>query len=192
MTGREARSGRRGSRWSLAVWGAAALLMLTPAVAMQFSESMDWTAFDFALLGGLLGGLCLGFELAVRRSGSAAYQVAAGLALTAMVLLILINGAVGVIGSEDEAANLLFAGVLAVALVGAVVARFRPAGLARAMLAAALAQALVPVAAWALWPEARALIWSPQVLGLTAGFAATWLVSAWLFRRAAAQQSLAR
>lgn len=190
MAGREAGWARGGSRWSQAVWGAAALLLLAPAVAMQFSEEMAWTTFDFALLGGLLGGLCLGFELAVRRTVDPAYRLAAGLALAAMVLLVLINGAVGVIGSEDEAANLLFAGVVAVAMAGAVAARFRAAGMSRAMAAAALAQALVPVAAWALWPAARDLTWSPQVLGLTGGFSAMWLVAAWLFRRAAARQGL--
>jgi len=125
----------------------------------------------------------------VRRTGDAAYRIAAGLALAAVFLLIWINAAVGVIGSEDEGANLLYGGVLAVALAGAVVARFRAAGMAWAMAAAALAQGLVPAVASTLWPDARHLVWSSQVLGLTGLFAGMWLVSAWLFRRSAAHRT---
>lgn len=174
--------GRRGSRWSLAVWGAAAVLLLAPLVAMQFTDEVAWDAFDFAFMGVLIGSVGLGFELAVRKSANGAYRVAAGAALTAAILLVWINAAVGIIGSEQEAANLLYTGVLAVALVGALAARFRPAGMARAMIAAALAQALVPAIAPAL--GSGALAWSPQVLGLTGGFTAIWLLSAWLFRKA--------
>jgi hypothetical protein len=152
-------------------------------VAMRFTDEVAWTAFDFALAGGLLGAACLGFELIVRKGRGATYRAAAGLALAAAFLLVWVNGAVGLIGSEQEGANLLYGGVLAVALLGALAARFRAAGMAWAMGGAALAQALVPVIAstWGL----QALVWTPQVLGATAGFAALWLVSAGLFRKAA-------
>jgi hypothetical protein len=176
---------RRGSRWRLAGWGAAALLLLLPFVAMRFTREVTWTAFDFAVLGALLAGVGLGFELAVRRTGNIACRIAAGLALAAALLLVLINGAVGIIGSEREAANLLYGAVLAVALLGAVLARFRPAGMAKAMAAAALAQALVPPVALAIWPDAKDMVWAPEVLVLTGVFAAVWLGSAWLFRQAA-------
>jgi hypothetical protein len=185
------RSGRRGSGWSIAVWGAAAFMLLAPLVAMQFTDEVAWDAFDFAFMGALLGGVGLGFELAVRKTGNAAYRTAAGVALAAAFLLVWINAAVGIIGSEQEDVNFLYGGVLAVALIGAVVARFRPAGMARAMSATALAQALVQVIASTFGSGSRALTWSPEVLGLTGLFAAMWLLSAWLFRKAAAQQSIA-
>jgi hypothetical protein len=177
--------GRRGGRLRIAGWGAAAMLLALPFVAMRFTAEVAWTAFDFAFLGALLAGVGLGLELAVRRSGNAAYRIAAGLALSAAFLLILINGAVGIIGSEREGANLLYGVVLAVALLGAILARFRPAGMARAMAAAAAAQALVPAIALAVWPDAAAMVWSPEVPALTFVFAAVWLGSAWLFRQAA-------
>jgi hypothetical protein len=176
---------RRGSRWRIAAWGAAALLLALPFVAMRFTAEVTWTAFDFAFLGALLAGVGLGLELAVRRSGNLAYRIAAGLALAAAFLLILINGAVGIIGSEREGANLLYGLVLAVALLGAILARFRPAGMARAMAAAALVQSLVPAVAPAIWPDAMDMVWAPEVLVLTGFFAALWLGSAWLFRQAA-------
>ncbi len=178
-------AGHTGRRWTLLMWGGAAVLLAAPLAAMQVSDAMNWTAFDFGLLAVLLGGLCLGVEIAVRRGGSLAYRLGAALALGAAVGLILINGAVGVIGSEQEDANLLFGAVLVVALLGALIARFRASGMAGAMIATAAAQALVPVAAWLIWPATQALLLTPQVLGITAGFAVLWLASAWQFRRAA-------
>lgn len=90
------------------------------------------------------------------------------------------NLAVGIIGNEDNPANLMYGGVLAVAAIGAVVAGFRPRGMARALAATALAQALV------------ALIAMIAGLGytfiLTGFFVALWLTSARLFRRAARHQ----
>jgi hypothetical protein len=176
--------GRGGIPWRPIGWGAAGLILLAPLAAMQVSEEMDWNAFDFALLGGLLAVVGLGLELAVRRGGGLAYRAGAGLALVTGVLLILVNGAVGIFGSEDERANLLFFGVLAVGLAGAAAARFRARGMAWAMVAAALAQCLVPVAASALDWAPAAQVWSPEVLAATGVFAALWLAAACLFRRA--------
>jgi hypothetical protein len=181
--------GQRTRGWRMAFWGAAAAVLLAPLAAMQVADEPDWTAFDFAVMGALLGGVGLGFELAVRRRGDAGYRAGVGIALAAAFLLVWINGAVGVIGSEDEDANLLYGGVLAVAFVGAALARFRPAGMARAMAAAAAAQALIPLIAASVWAGARPLVWSPQVLGLTVLFAAMWLLSAWQFRRAGVLRS---
>ena len=57
------------------------------------------------------------------------------------------NGAVGIIGSEDNEANLLYGGVIVVGAIGAVIARFKPEGMARALFATAFAQTLVAVIA---------------------------------------------
>ena len=103
-----------------------------------------------------------------------------------MFLLVWINGAVGIIGSEDEQANILFLGVLLVAGLGAIIVRFGAAGMAGAMAATALVQALVPVIASTVWPGSAELVWSPEVLGLTGFFTALWLLSVWLFRKSAA------
>jgi hypothetical protein len=170
-------NGWRGSSWRLAAWSAAAFLLLLPLVAMQFTDEVNWTTADFVVFGAMLA--CAGgaFELATRMTRNTAYRAAVGVALAAAFLLVWANGAVGIIGSEDNPANLMFGGVLAVGLVGAAVARFRPQGMARALVATALAQVLAAVVA--------AVAGMGYIFVATAFFAALWLGSAWLFRRAA-------
>jgi hypothetical protein len=176
-----------GSRVRLAAWSGAAGLLVLPLVAMQFTREVNWTLFDFVFAAAMIGGVGGAFELAVRTTRNTAYRAGAAIALAIAFLLIWINGAVGIIGSEHEDANLLFGGVLAVALLGAVVARFRAADMAWAMAAAALAQLAVPFVALTAWPEAAALVWSREVPIATAVFTGLWLLSAWLFRRSAGE-----
>jgi hypothetical protein len=174
---------RRGNRWRIVAWSAAAVLLLLPLVAMQFTDEVNWTAADFVVFGAMLAAAGGAFELAARMTRNAAYRAAVGVALAAAFLLVWANGAVGIIGSEDNPANLMFGGVLAVGLVGAAVARFRPPGMARALVATALAQALVAVIA--------AASGAGYIFVATAFFGALWLASAWLFRRAALEPAAA-
>lgn len=166
--------GRRTNVWRMVGWGGAAALLLTPLVAMRFTGEVKWDGKDFIFAGVMLGGIGLCAEFLLRRSGDTAYRLAAALMLLMSFLLVWINLAVGMIGSEDNPHNLFFAGVIAVAWAGAVLARFRPAGMARAMVAAAIVQ--VAVAAAGLATDVRG-----GVLSLI--LVAPWLVSAWLFRR---------
>lgn len=87
------------------------------------------------------------WRLAGWAAGEAAYRTAVGLALGSALLLAWVNGAVGIIGSEDNEANLMYGGVLVVGAIGAIIARFKPEGMARALFATALAQTLVAVIA---------------------------------------------
>jgi hypothetical protein len=175
----------RGRVWRAAPWAAAAAILLLPAVAMQVTDEVAWDAADFAAAAILLLGACGAWEVARRMAGTGAYRAAIGLAIVGSVVLVWINLAVGLIGSEDDPANLIFAGVLAIGILGAVVARFRPPGMARALAGMAVAQVLTgAIALTAGWGSAAAT-WPGAVVGLTAIFAALWLASAWLFRRAA-------
>jgi hypothetical protein len=174
-TGRE----WRGSVLRKLIWGGATCLLLLPLVAMQFTSDVNWTLRDFLTFGTMLAVACGTYEIAARSTRSVAYRMGVGIAVAASFFLVWINLAVGIIGSETNRANLLFAGVIAVAILGAVVARFRPAGMSRAMVVAAIAEALVPVIAMSV---------APEVLGLTGVFVAMWLVSAWCFRIAARQE----
>jgi hypothetical protein len=180
--------GRRGSHWRIAVWGTAALLLLLPLFAMQVTDQVVWDLADFAIFGAMLVGAGVTYELAVRMTDNNAYRAAVGVALAAAFILVWMNGAVGIIGTEDNPANLMYGGVLAVGIIGAVIARFQPDGMARALFAAALAQALVVAIALIAgmgYPASPPL----EILGVNALFAALWLISAWLFRKAAREQT---
>ncbi len=176
--------GRRGGQWRTAAWAAAALILLLPLFAMQFTAQVVWDVADFAIFGTLLVGVGVTFELAARKTGNTAYRSAVGVALAAAFILVWVNGAVGIIGSENNDANLMYYGVLAVGLIGAFVARFRPRGMARALFATAVAQMLVAAIALGAglgspWSEPL------EILGLNGFFVALFVGSAWLFRCAA-------
>ncbi len=163
---------------------ATAGLLLIPLVAMQFTQEVAWTLSDFVIAGGLLFGAGLTYVLVARLGTNGAYRLGAGVAVAAGLLLVWGNLAVGFIGNEENPANLLYGAVLAVAGVGAVVARFRAAGMARAMFGAALTQFAVPLVAAAIWrPEVN--LGMLYVVVLNTIFAGVWAVSGWLFGRAA-------
>jgi hypothetical protein len=174
----------RGSHWRIAAWSAATLILVLPLVAMQFTDEVSWDVADFAFAAALIAGTGIAFELAVRVSSNMAYRAAVGLALAAAFLLIWINAAVGVIGSEENPANLMYGAVLAVAIIGAAIARFRPHGMMHALLAAALAQAIVGVIAL-MFGLGLPHSGPGEILGLSGLFVGLWLISAWLFRKAA-------
>jgi hypothetical protein len=156
------------------------LLLAVPLVAMQFTAEVNWSPFDFVVMGALLFSVGMALELVVSRRGPVAYRLAAGGAILTTLLLIWSNLAVGFIGSGPNAANLLAGAVPAVALAGAILARFQAWGMALAMVAAALLQVLVPV----LGLLGSRLEIMPQEWAISAVFATFWLASAWLFQRA--------
>lgn len=152
-----------------------ALILLLPLIAMRFTDEVVWDLADFAVAGVLLIGAGLTFELIARKAGSFTYRAAVGIAVAAALLLIWVNLAVGIIGNEGNPANLMYLGVLAVGIAGAVVTRFQPHGMARALFAMALAQVLIAVIAL--------ITGLGQTFVMTGFFVALWLASAWLFRR---------
>ena len=165
-----------------AFWTAGALLLIAPVIAMQLTPDVRWGGADFVMAGLLIGAVGFVFEAALRLTRSWTYRFAAGLGVAAAFLIMWANGAVGMIGDEGNPYNLYFLGVIALALAGAVLARFRPAGMAFAMTVAGAAQ--VAFAFGGLAADARGAVFS-------AGFAALWLLSAALFRKAARDQVVA-
>lgn len=176
---------RRVSHWRIVPWAIAAFLLLLPLVGVLFTDEVDWDETDFIVMGAMLFGACGAFELAARMTGSTAYRAAVGVAIVGAFLLIWINLAVGIIGSEDNSANLMYFGVLTVGLGGAILARFRPAGLARALVAMALAHGLIVVVTLSAGLGSDGANWPQVIFVLNGFFAALWLASAWLFRKAA-------
>jgi hypothetical protein len=181
----EPRRSKRGIAWRPLGWGAAVALLLTPVVAMHFTSEVNWTVSDFIFAGvmfGLVGGT---LELAFRKSGNRCYRGGVAVAVATTFLLVWINAAVGIIGNEDNPLNLMFFGVIAVALAGALIARFKAAGMARAMIVAGALQVGIGIGVFALNVAASEPPGAIGLLVLIEFFAGAWFVSAWLFRRAA-------
>lgn len=182
----EGGGGRIGTVVRIIGWGGIAGLLLLPAIAMRFTDEVQWTPSDFVFAGAILGGAGVIAELIAWKSGNLLYRAGAGVALLASVLLIWVTGAVGVIGDEGEAANLLYLGVIAMAFIGAVIARFQAGGMARAMAVAGLTQTAIAAAALVMRWGSAAPIWPWDIIGATVVFALLWLTSAVLFRQAGA------
>ncbi len=125
-------------------------------------------------------------------TGKSAYKSAVGLALATPFLLFWMIGAVGVLGRDGDRADLMYTGVVATGIIGAIIARFQPNGMARALFATALAQALVAVIALIAGMHQAPYISVGEILGLNGFFVALFLGSAWLFRSAARGRTPAR
>lgn len=161
-------------------WGGIAVLLSIPLLA-----GFPWTLSDYIVMGAMLGIAGLVVELAVRASGNIAYRFGALLAVAASFLLIWVNLAVGILGSEDNPANLMFFAIVLLAAVGSALVRFRARGMAKVMLAAAIGQLLACVIGFGAElgaPGNRGLY--EAALG-TVLFVPMWLISAGLFARAA-------
>lgn len=75
------------------------LLLLIPFIAMQFTDEVNWTVFDFVVAGILLLGTGLLFELVIRKLKNKNYQIAAITVLLAVLFLVWAELAVGIFGS---------------------------------------------------------------------------------------------
>lgn len=76
----------------------AALILLVPLVAMVFTDDVDWNVFDFVVIGTLLIGTGVIFELVSARL-NAKYRPVVAVVLLAALLLVWAELAVGIFGS---------------------------------------------------------------------------------------------
>jgi hypothetical protein len=160
--------------WRIIGWGSAVALILTPLVAMQFTNEVNWDETDFifaAVIFGIVGGL---IELAVRASANWYFRIGAVFAVLAGFMVVWSNLAVGMIGNEDNPANLWFGAVLLIAIIGVIFARYHKLSLAITMLAAGIMQAAIGLFAGVLGPDLRGGIFAIVL-------ASVWLVSSALF-----------
>ena len=86
------------THWRYALWGVAAVLLALPAVAMQFTDEVDWSGADFFVMAVLLGALCLGIEQVVTRTASTKTRIGVAAGLVGLFVIIWIELAVGIVG----------------------------------------------------------------------------------------------
>lgn len=163
-------------RIRLLAWGGAAALILLPLLGLKASNTDAWEVEDlpFALM--MIAAVGISFEIALRIPNRWSRLGGTSAALATAFLLMWGNLAVGFAGSEENHINVIFFAAPLVALVGSFIARFRSAGVAIALVAAAVAQIAAGVIA---------LFDGHFTMPLTVSFTGFWLASALLFRRSA-------
>lgn len=117
-------------------------------------------------------------------TGKTAYWSALGVALAGSLMLVWLSLGVGIIGADGDPANIMYFGVIAVGLIGAVIARLQALGMSRTLVAMAIIQTLITVIALI---GRLGLPWSGplELILLNGFFIVVFAGSAWLFQRAA-------
>jgi hypothetical protein len=77
----------------------AALLLLIPFIAMQFTSEVKWTLFDFVVAGVLLLGTGLMLELVMRKVKQTRHRIALCVIIILALLLVWVELAVGICGT---------------------------------------------------------------------------------------------
>ncbi len=170
-----------------------ALLLLVPLSAKLLTDEMAWTLSDFIFAGVLIFSTGLTYilvtrVLAPRMGDSIVYRVAVGFALFTGLFLIWVNGAVGIIGSEDNTINALYFGVIFIGIIGAFIARFKPKGMSLTMYGMAITQAIIAIIALFNGMAGAPGSSVYEILAVNGFFITLFVVSAILFRYAVQKQ----
>ena len=159
-------------------------VLLISLFGNMFIEGWNWKWNDFIFAWVVIATATFVFRLIVtRKFANFAYTAGAGLAVLTGFLVTWISAAVQIIGHENPA-NVLYLGVILTGLTGVGLARFQPAGMAKAAFATAGVTFLVPVVAVIFWPTDFSP-GIPQVFLLNGFFVLMFAGSGLLFRHAA-------
>jgi hypothetical protein len=115
-----------------------AVILFIPLVAMQFTNEVNWSVSDFVVMGILVFATGFSYMLLIRSSSNIIYRAAVTLAVGSTFLLIWANLAVGLIGSGANADNLMYAGIVAIVIIGTFLSRFTAKKMERVMFIAAI------------------------------------------------------
>ncbi|WBH15848.1 hypothetical protein [Sphingomonas radiodurans] len=170
--------------WRVTGWSIAALVLLLPLAAMQVTREVDWTASDFVFAGMLIGSAGLVIELTFRRHSHRSSRMGAALLTATSLALIWIDAAVGIINDDHATLNLIYPGIVILALVVAAVGRFRTVALARGSAGAAAMLAVTGVIAVIASDPAFAA----SVVAFHLTFVVAFLTAAALFHRVGAAE----
>lgn len=164
------------------------LLLLIPLLAMRFTGEVDWDETDFIIMGILIFTTGFSYKVVTMESSNFIYKTAVGLAVLTGFFLIWSNLAVGIIGSENNPFNVMYFGVIAVGIVGAIIARFQSQGMALTLFAMAIAQALLAAIALigGFYQSPPSTVF--HIIGVNGFFITLFVAAALLFRYAAQEQ----
>ena len=97
MNARSRRMDGPGRNWRVAYWAIAAAILVAPALAMAFTDEVNWGSEDFAAAAALLASGGLALDVILRATpGRLALRVALLAAVGAAILLVWAQLAIGV------------------------------------------------------------------------------------------------
>lgn len=77
----------------------AGLILSIPWIAMQFTDEVNWTPFDFAVMGGLFCGVILTGDFILMRIRNRSSRILAMITLLVIAVLVWMELAVGILGT---------------------------------------------------------------------------------------------
>lgn len=141
--------------------------------------------FQFVLLGLFALALFGVFRFLIgRMPGNRHYKYGMAVTMVTGFLLFWVNGAVGIIGSENNDANMMYLALLAVVFFGSLFSGFRPRPMSWVMAVAAALMVLIAILALGFGLGVSGPVWPWDVVWVTAFFCGFWLSAGWLFREA--------
>jgi hypothetical protein len=159
-----------------------AVILFIPLMAMQFTNEVNWSAGDFVIMGILVFTTGFSYVLLIRSSSNIIYRASVALAIGSTFLLIWANLAVGLIGSGANAANLMYAGIVAIVIIGTFLSRLTAKGMERVMFTAAITLVLIAIIQWLAkmyqYPGSSVI----EIIAVNGFFATLFAVAGLLFR----------
>ncbi|MCX2743314.1 hypothetical protein OO013_05525 [Mangrovivirga sp. M17] len=81
------------------IMGLVVVILMIPFITMQFTNEVDWSLFDFAVMGILLAGTGLLIELVLRNVRQLKYRLILCGIIVAILFLVWVELAVGIFGT---------------------------------------------------------------------------------------------
>ena len=78
------------------------ILLITPLIAIQFTDEVEWTLIDFIIAGTLLLSTGLILDFIIKKIKNIQYRIALSIALFIILLLIWVELAVGIFGTPID------------------------------------------------------------------------------------------
>ena len=78
------------------------ILLITPLIAIQFTDEVKWTLIDFIIAGTLLLSTGLILDFIIKKIKNIQYRIALSIALFIILLLIWVELAVGIFGTPID------------------------------------------------------------------------------------------
>lgn len=82
------------------IYSAAAIILTVPLIAMQFTREVNWTAFDFLIMGALLFATAFAIDFVLRKVKTFKSRLIMVLEIVALLMIIWAEMAVGIFGSQ--------------------------------------------------------------------------------------------